>query len=286
MIDVNCRRVTGVETAFRNPFLMYAILALSALHLSATTARDRRAYFQAQSVQLHGSALRSFNAALPNVNETNFGAALLFAGLVSVQFIGDATRSAHRTLGVYLANMAKLAKLALGGKVIVLTWWTHVKSSDVAPLIDVGLNELDDMTGVPEEVKVLSNLISTEDERGENIYRLAIRELYRIYGSFCRKVDPCQFMGLWSWLVLIPQEFYQATEERRPEALIILAYYAALLHTRRWHWAVGDAGSVLVKAINDHLGRYWETYMSWPLKVMSGNVFAAISDQEQMIEPD
>ena len=69
---------------------------------------------------------------------------------------------------------------------------------------------------------------------------------------------------IFGWLVIVGKEYTDLLSARRPEALIILSYYAVVLHKRRNFWAIGDAGRFLVNAIDIHLGRHWDRWLTWP----------------------
>ena len=59
-------------------------------------------------------------------------------------------------------------------------------------------------------------------------------------------------------------DYLRLLTEQRPEALILLAYYAVILHRRRRSWIIGDAGRLLITAISSHLGRHWQPLLEWP----------------------
>jgi len=54
--------------------------------------------------------------------------------------------------------------------------------------------------------------------------------------------------------------------------LVVLAYYAILLHFGRHLWQVGDAGRYIFAVIERHLGSPWETWLSHPRAVLSDSV--------------
>jgi hypothetical protein len=70
--------------------------------------------------------------------------------------------------------------------------------------------------------------------------------------------------------VTLSAKYTEFLEQRRPEARIILAHYAVLLHRRRGAWSVGAAGKFLLDSIASYLGRHWETWLAWPQAVING----------------
>jgi len=66
----------------------------------------------------------------------------------------------------------------------------------------------------------------------------------------------------------LPEEYVMLLNQRRPEALIILAYYGVVLHSYRKAWAIGDSGAALIKAISAQLGSYWGHWLLWPMQMV------------------
>lgn len=71
-----------------------------------------------------------------------------------------------------------------------------------------------------------------------------------------------------SWPVRVPNEYIDALMARRPEALIILAHYAVLLHENRDSWVFCDSGRFIIQSINAFLGPGWEEWMAFPDSVL------------------
>ncbi|KAK0724868.1 hypothetical protein B0H67DRAFT_598333 [Lasiosphaeris hirsuta] len=66
------------------------------------------------------------------------------------------------------------------------------------------------------------------------------------------------------WPVRQSAEYVSLLSQKRPEALVVLAYYSVLLHRARDHWLVGGAGRFLIQAIGEHLGSSWADWLAWP----------------------
>jgi hypothetical protein len=67
-----------------------------------------------------------------------------------------------------------------------------------------------------------------------------------------------------SWLVIIPDRYINLLSERRPEALIILSHYGALLHLHRDIWTFGDGGMYIISSVRGYLGPSWTNWLRWP----------------------
>jgi hypothetical protein len=67
---------------------------------------------------------------------------------------------------------------------------------------------------------------------------------------------------------MVPPEYVDVLRERCPEALVILAFYAVLLHRTKRYWICGGNGAFMITAIARHLGLQWADAMRWPLEAL------------------
>lgn len=66
------------------------------------------------------------------------------------------------------------------------------------------------------------------------------------------------------FLVRSPPAYRELFAQRRPEALVIFAYYGVIVHRAGEYWGVGQvAGRVLVKGIEGYLGGWWKEWLRW-----------------------
>lgn len=75
--------------------------------------------------------------------------------------------------------------------------------------------------------------------------------------------------ALVAWLVLVPREYIDMVSERKGEALVILAYFGALVNTHKEKWVFCDGGKYLVESIGQHLGAPWEEWLYWPYQTLT-----------------
>lgn len=78
--------------------------------------------------------------------------------------------------------------------------------------------------------------------------------------------------------VLIPKRFIELVTESRPRALVVLAYYFAIMAKRKDVWYVGDTGNREVRGIMSILPEKWRHWMQWPLQVIQ-------EDHQSITEP-
>ena len=67
------------------------------------------------------------------------------------------------------------------------------------------------------------------------------------------------------WAIAISSTLVNNLASKRPEALVIFAYYAVILHWHRNMWVIGNGGKVLIGSISNYLGPDWEALLRWPL---------------------
>lgn len=69
-------------------------------------------------------------------------------------------------------------------------------------------------------------------------------------------------------MMLLTPEFANLLSAMRPEALVVLAYYAEMLHYARDLWQVRDAGAFIFGLIANHLDESWSTWLEPPRLVI------------------
>jgi hypothetical protein len=63
-----------------------------------------------------------------------------------------------------------------------------------------------------------------------------------------------------------PQSYFTLLHQRQPPALVLFAYFGALLHGIRDYWFMEGLGKDIVEVVADLLGSYWRPWISWPIE--------------------
>lgn len=252
----------------QHPFLMRQILATSALSISLVRP-DRKEYYHQHAVQLQSEALAGFNSVLKDLNEANIVAAFLVSSLIGLHSFcetfsfrdGDFNNTLDAFIGCI--NLLRGVRSLIGG------WWPYLLSTDLNPILQLATDQRLKGKEHSCQLDTLRELIQTADIGlpSKKAYGETIEELERVYASQTEVKDPEAGESanmIFAWLVLTPKEYVELLEQRRPEALIILAYYAVVLHQRRRFWAINDAGQFLIKGISAHLGKHWDQWLAMP----------------------
>lgn len=69
------------------------------------------------------------------------------------------------------------------------------------------------------------------------------------------------------WPIAIPQTYLKLLGERKPEAMVILAHYSALLQRLDDQWFMKGWARYLVKQIETALEEEWQPWLCWPKEV-------------------
>ena len=103
---------------------------------------------------------------------------------------------------------------------------------------------------------------ATADETDREMYIAAIEELRESFHK--QAVNPLDRAPAVSWPILVPRAYIDALSNHQPTALVILAYYAVLLHDLRVCWWAGDRGVKIVEAVSGSVEEVWAETLKWP----------------------
>lgn len=253
------------------PYLMNEALALAALHLAVISPPEKQDFYKSQAEYLQTQALSIFNSTKTEVTAESCGAIFLFSLTLGNHLLCDALVFRDTDFHLFMDKLCHSIQLFRGVRVVAGMSFHMLAETPLRPLFrfDKLPSETDSFLG-SECRKLLDLIISAR--LGQSItdcYKEAIEYLQLAKNS--AKPDS-QFMPKKSpiagWPVRVSDEYMEALIARRPEALVILAHYAVLLHGIRDSWLFCDSGSFLIQAINSYLGPEWEEWMAFPNSVL------------------
>ncbi|ODH35386.1 hypothetical protein ACO22_02959 [Paracoccidioides brasiliensis] len=108
-----------------------------------------------------------------------------------------------------------------------------------------------------------------QDKETANAYALVIHELLNAYTQVAmlagRRQDfvPVIFV----WPIAIPQTYLILLGEPKPEEMVILAHYPALLQQVDDQWFMKGWARYSVMQIATALGEEWQAWLTWPKEV-------------------
>jgi hypothetical protein len=275
-------RTHVLNHAFAYPFLLNELLAVSALHLS-TRRPAQQSLYREEATRLQSQALRMFNETTRDLNQQNIIPVFLFSILQGIatffETFHDPTYDASDW--TFFEKIIQSVKLLQGVRNIVDGWWDFLVTSDIKDILKEAvapdLEWNDEVIDRFEAFRVQILESPGLDQTQATVCDKAIEELVRIYksafgkGSECSTHDQTAAKHATRWLIIIPPAYTELLVQRKPEALLILAHFAVILHKLRAGWTVGDAGQQLILAVEAHLEAPWHEALSWPKSFIEGD---------------
>ncbi|EAT79731.2 hypothetical protein SNOG_12931 [Parastagonospora nodorum SN15] len=258
----------GLREANKTPYLLHAILAFSAQHL-ACLRPERAAHYLHQAVSLQTRAISLFNASWTAVDESNCVAVLLFSSVLGHHFLAETLSKRHPDgLDAFIEHYVQCINMHRGIFVIAYSAWPLLMKSDLEPMLSMS-HAFTLREPVGKDCHSLHNLINRSPDLSEDekmATRTAINYLQLGFDVGGADVGLCQgqHQMIYNWAMLVPPMFTALLESKRPEALVVMAYYAVLLHRGKELWQVGDAGVYIFDLIWNDLGPEWEEFLKYP----------------------
>ncbi|KAL4791289.1 hypothetical protein BDV19DRAFT_370778 [Aspergillus venezuelensis] len=250
------------------PFLMNEILGFAALHLSIVRPLQE-SFYRHQAAELQTHALTEFNNANMVLTPETCLPMFLFSSILALHMLSEKLLFRMGGFNLFLEDFIQSLRLHRGVRAVTNQSWPLLLKSPLKSLLEAEGNALSsnpDNSG--DECATLMELVNSADSLNmtiRNTYRDTIKHLQNAFDGSHQ--HPARFSAIGpiiSWPVIIPPRYVDLLEERTPEALVILAYFGALLHSHREMWMFGDSGAYIVTSIKGYLGPDWETWLNWP----------------------
>ena len=297
--------VTSIpQLAQQFPFIMHAILSISALHLAFLKPMDRQRCI-VTAAQYQDQALQSFRSKINKVEVANSYAMFAFSRLIVLHELASANfgNSAimeypdgrimvhgdeeilPRWLKLRLDSFKLLRPYILSGfrdpqqvprpskkldEITPVDWASNPYDTEfaaVSPLFEVGVTGVASSAKEPMENAACVNAF--------NGLRQAFAEPYATqqWGKF---YDATVF-----WPLKQSERFFELVNYGNPRALIVMAFYCVILHRVENYWFMKGQGRHLLSNIEKRLGSAWRCWIQWPLHelgIEGGPDFVRIED--------
>lgn len=259
------------------PFLMHGILANAALHLSIKYP-EKGAFYRQHAGELVNRGLSDFNANLPTLNSKSIVAAFLFSNITSTYQMCECFVSATTDFHSFIDRFVECLRVSRGVQVVLQGWWEFLQESELKSILIVSdqlraEHNVETQSSEFDSVRrLIRSLELTNGPKTTKEYLEAIQKLQWTYNVQCALDSPelnRSTSWAFAWPMNISLELIDLLEMRRPEAIVILAHYAPLLHCRRSSWVLGNAGIVMFQLIESSLGSRWAEWLQWPKEIIS-----------------
>ncbi|TID19004.1 putative C6 transcription factor [Venturia nashicola] len=244
-------RIEAPKFAFAHPFVMHAIMAISALHL-AYLRHERRDYYLFHAKAHHEAGLRTASGLLGSMNEKNCVPMWLFSTLCCMF-----ATARPRNFGDFVIVGAKGDADCPFGPMFQ-TGAARGKLRDKATLendVTASLRQNISDSGLDKETLAL--------------YNAAIDELRKCFAVVYSQTKP-ELGDVFRWLWEIDDNFIQHLHDKKPAALSILAHFAVLTHSFSSLWWMEGFSRHIVATVYrflDHSHRHW---VRWPIQEVGG----------------
>jgi hypothetical protein len=219
-------------------FLTRGLLSLAALHHSHIRSLQR-VFYRGQALIQHDKALHEFHTVLVAIDESNLDAAFLFASLLVANTFALKILDTLEASNIdALSSIYDCLFLVRGTSAILKPFGAILKAGELRQLL-IERQEpqsMDRAAKTPELSALAAEFAKTAHERdgvAANAYVGAIEELQPIFASMQaltlsgERPDTGLIMR---WPIEISENFITMLKTRKPEALVILAYYATTLN--------------------------------------------------------
>jgi hypothetical protein len=267
-----------IEYAVTTPYLMYQILAISALHLSTKSANSQD-HYRGYATGLQCRALSLFKESNHNLEvlPANSSPMFLFSSSVSVHLLCDTLYYQRNSLENFVSGFAGCMGVCRGVLAIVSQCVDMLGQTELGPRLQKGRMYRELMKGSGSECNGLLNMVDTivVTPKLRKVYREAVTSLQQAFDR--QRGTPGKRVGinvLISWPIHVSPEYVEMLQQWQGEALTILAHYAVLLHRGRDMWVVGDGGRFLIESICERLDQNWQEWLKFPKAALGENLTA------------
>ncbi|TAQ84862.1 hypothetical protein B7494_g6818 [Chlorociboria aeruginascens] len=287
---------TGLITeALKSDYLLHAILGFSAFHLKQqhqdileSTNEEQRlsistkieAYLVAGRAHC-SAAIPPFREHLVNITPENCHSLYACASIIfAISFIEshDNLASFNAVEGTANENqgpgqiVTKWLLLLRGIRTVASQSWAWVEAGPMAQMADRSRYKgyEHNIAQVDEDITTFLNQLSAAFSQYSEfeVSTICIAAIDLLRKSFAGVASGCDAGVVFFWPALVDADFITLLESDRPEALLVLASYAVLLHTQSWRWWIRDLPQSIHKAIEGKLDGRWMEWLSWPAQAI------------------
>lgn len=253
------------DYALGAPYLMNQLLALSALHMSNPPLLQQPYYELATSLQTR--ALTLFNEVRQEVSEETCTPLFLFSSFVGLHVLCDTLQGPRESFGAVLDRFITYMSIHRGVRDVTKQSWNTIKKSRFGPMLQQIEDAFPTREDEAEATAILNKMIeSNASPPSATKYRNAVSTLQRSFSLYAvlKHRKERQIDAAITFCLDVDDDYFNLLKQRQPEALVILAFFAVLLHWNQSMWIVGDGGQYLIRSITSHLGLHWAEWLQWP----------------------
>jgi hypothetical protein len=262
----------GLKEALKAPYLMHELLAFSAQHL-AHVHPARSLHYLHQAMSLQTRAISLFNATWSEVDESNCVAVVLFSSVLGHHLLAETlSKRDVRGLEAFVAHYVQCVEIHRGIYTIAKSAWPLLMESELEPIMSMSSN-FTSQTPVGNDCQSVQDLVDRSvslSQEEKHACRIAIQYLQVGFDAVALVADHGynRHHMIYTWTMLVPLDVTNMLARKQPEVLILLAYYAVLLHRGKDLWQVGNAGEYIFNLIAKYLDSEWGMWLRDPRRMI------------------
>lgn len=264
-----------IQLAFSHPYLLHIILGLSALHMLHSDPENAKLYEQASLHSL--SAHRLARPQIKECNSVHSNALYCFTGFASLY----ATAEPPLRLGSSkldkpedcLTALLDAFEMGRGVAAIMTPHRREIEKSGFLEQERWKYDRDDSLASLMRDYPQLPDLETLIGERCDDIRRGpcigAARLLFKYLAVLEREpINHSSVSLIQRWPMDIDVTVQNMARENDPVALVILAHYAAVMHSRRNYWFFARWPVLLLKSIEQMVPPEFQMFLRWPSEVV------------------
>jgi hypothetical protein len=264
--------------ALYHPFLMHAVISVSALHLIHVSPNANPSYMQL--VQKHNKiALSTLHALLLNITKDNCDAVFLCSSLTSIASFYEFSLSSDLMSDKkeICEKIAELCNVIRGVRTVSVAAQDWIENGPLRPISNAHAIARTERYDMPEDINLkLQELKSfvLEDQR-KTKQRLALEEamekleeLYTdiLFGLENFKIESGSFI---KYLTFLSPYFIGMLRDADANALLLFAYFSALSAKVPAKWYCNKRfGRISIKLVQQVLDAKLHSWLEWPKQYM------------------
>ena len=270
--------------AATKPYLMHEMLAFAGLHRFSKDKARRE--LMTRALYHQSEALRLIQFQLESGSEDDCLALLFFTSYAALCGLAEsAFCDTHDETFDPIERLLHAFQLSRGTTTVVMPQVSLLRQTWAWPFIESQIAAGSDLTPRPQSIPGYTHLrclaLGLERETDRQACLKALDITLGAISLIQQREDVSMSRRLiTAWPMEISPTFLGLLSERRPVALVIIAYYAVLLKTGSGLWWVGRLPEALIEQVVASLGDEWADFISWPKSVVQGDASASVPSIE------
>ncbi|KAK5658892.1 hypothetical protein OQA88_1706 [Cercophora sp. LCS_1] len=258
------------DAMLQAPYYLLETLALSARRL-AHVEPEKSEHYLNYAVTLQTKAVSLYNHVVSTVkiDSVNCVPITQFSSLLGRHLLVDLWARRDADFNVFLHHYLEFIKVQTGIKLITHSAWPELMNSELKDLL-FWAGSLHTKATTGHECDALHHLVRNATGLDAPTLEACEKAISSLQIGFdLAQESPPRCFIVFHWSVAAPDLFTELIAQRRPEALVCLAYWGVLCHLVRDLWQVGGAGSYIINSVAQYLGPDWAPFMAYPLSFLT-----------------